>query len=158
MKLRLLVLIAVATPGLAAAQGDPMQMARLMNANQLGLTEYCQTNGWADQAAVEAQKSVGSSLPAAAGTDGLADAEATGKQGNFLNNGTPMPLASMASKSNTTEQALCGKFVESAKMAEAQRRSMPTMPAMPAMPGGMAMPTMPNGMKMPAMPGIPTPQ
>ena len=151
MKLRLLALIAAAMPGLAVAQSDPMQMARMMNANQLGLMEYCQTKGWADQAAVEAQKSAGSSLPAAAGTSGLADAEATGKQGSLLNNGSPMPLASMAGQSNTTEQALCSKFVESAKMVEAQRRSMPTMPAMP---GGMVMPAMPNGT---TMPGMPTP-
>jgi hypothetical protein len=155
MKLHMLALISVFTPGLAAAQGDPMQMAHLMNANQLGLLEYCQTKGWADEAAVEAQKSAGSSLPAAAGTSGLADAEATGRKGNLLNNGNSVPLASMAAQSNTTEQALCAKFVDSAKMAEAQRRSMP---AMPTMPGGMAMPAMPNGMTMPGMPGMPKPQ
>ena len=152
MKLRLLALIAVATPGVAAAQGDPMQMARVMNANQLGLMEYCQAKGWADQTAVEAQRSAGSTLPAATDTSGLANAEATGKQGNLLNNGSSMPLAAMARQSNTTEQALCGKFMESAKMVEAQRSSMGTMPTMP---GGMAMPAMPNGMTMPVMPGMP---
>jgi hypothetical protein len=155
MKFRMIALIAVAIPGVAAAQGDPMQMVRRMNANQLGLMEYCQAKGWADQPAVEAQRSAGSSLTTAAGTSGLDDAEATGRTGSLLNNGTPMPLASMAHQSNTTEQALCGKFAESAKMAEAQRHSMP---AMPTMPGGMAMPAMPNGMTMPPMPTMPKPQ
>ena len=147
MKFRLLLLTVVAAPVLAAPEGDPMEMARLSNANQLGLMEYCQANGWADQAAVESQRSAGSSLPAAANTSGLADAEAAGKKGDLLNNGAPMPLASMARQSNTTEQALCGKFVDAAKTVETQRRSMPAMPtgmAMPAMPNGTAMPTMPK--------------
>ena len=163
MKLRLLTFACVVSPGVALAQSDPMQMARLASANQVGIAEYCQGKGWADQAAVDAEKASAASLPPAADTSGAAAAEATGKSGSLLNNGAAMPLSSMARQANTSEQALCGKMAESAKMAAAQRRSMPSMSSMPAMgnggpvmPGGM--PALPNGMTMPAMPGMPKTQ
>ena len=136
------------------AQSDPMQMARVAGANQVGVMEYCQSKGWADQSAVDAQKTALSDLPPTTNTSGSTAAEATGKAGSLLNNGTAMPLASMASQTNTSVQALCGKLADSAKMVAAQRSSMPQMPSgMPTMPGGM--PAMPKGMTMPAMPGMP---
>ena len=148
----------------AIAQTDPMQMAQIASANQIGVIEYCQGKGWADQAAVDAQRSSASGLPPATDTAAVSAAEATGKAGSLLNNGTAMPLASMAAQTHTTVQALCGKLGDSAKMVAAQRSSMPQMPAgMPQMPTGMpampsGMPALPNGMTMPAMPGMPKPQ
>ena len=149
-----LALASAALPCVALAQSDPMQMAQLASANQTGVMEYCQGRGWADQAAVDAQKASTSSLPPATDTTGISAAEATGKAGSLLNNGTAMPLASMAAQTHTTVEMLCGKLAESAKMAAAQRSSMPQMPVgMPGMPSGM--PALPNGMTMPTMPGMP---
>ncbi len=154
-----LTLACIALPSLAVAQTDVMQMARLAGANQIGIMEYCQSNGWADQAAVDAQKASLASLPPATGTNTTAAAEASGLAGNLLNNGTAMPLSSMASQTHTTVKSICGQLATSAKMALAQRNAMPQMPSgMPAMPNGMtmpAMPAMPNGMTMPAMPSMP---
>jgi hypothetical protein len=153
MKLQL-ALALLALPCAALAQSDPMQMARLASANQTGVMEYCQSKGWADQVAVDAQKVSASSLPAPADTTELTAAETTGKSGSLLNNGTAMSLSSMAAQTHTTGQALCGKMADSAKMVAAQRSSMPQMPAgMPAMPSGM--PALPNGMTVPTMPGMP---
>ncbi len=159
MRLCLLSLAAALLPGTAAwAQADPIQMAQIASANQVGVMEYCQGKGWADQAAVDAQKSAAASLPPATNVSAVTAAEATGKGGSLLNNGTAMPLSSMASQSGTTVQTLCGKLADSAKMVAAQRQSMP---AMPGMPGGMSMPAMPGmpaGMPMPAMSGMPKTQ
>ena len=156
MKSILTALAIVALPIAAFAQSDPVQMARLATANQLGIMEYCQGKGWADQASVDALKGSIATLPPTADPSGMASAEATGKNGTLLNNGTPMALSSMATQSNTTEQVICGKLADSAKMVAAQQKSMPSpgmaMPAMPAVPGGMSMPAMP------AMPAIPKAQ
>ncbi len=164
MMLRLLLLASVMLPGAAFGQTDPMGMARIAAANQVGVMEYCQGRGWADQAAVDAQRSSLSGLPPAADTSGMASAEATGKAGSLLNNGTAMPLSAMANQTQTTVAALCGKLSDSAKMVAEQRRSMPQMPpgmlqgmppGMPSLPNGMTMPAMPNGMTMPGMPKAP---
>ena len=154
---RSLVIVCAALPSVAFAQSDPMQMARVAIANQTGVMEYCQGQGWADQAAVDAQRASLSTLPPSADTAGVSTAEATGKNGSLLNNGTAMPLSAMAAQTHTTVQALCGKLADSAKMVAAQQSSMPQMPAgMPSMPSGMpAMPALPNGMTMPAIPGMP---
>jgi hypothetical protein len=147
MKSRLIALAIVAVPFAAFAQSDPMQMARLGSANEVGVMEYCQGKGWADQAAVDAVKTSFASLPPGGDASATASAEATGKSGSLLNNGTAMPLSSMATQSNSSEQALCGKMMNAVKMASAQQKAMPSaggaMPAMPAMPGGMSMPAMP---------------
>ncbi len=141
----------------AAAQNDPAQMAHMQASNELGVLEYCQSNGWTDQAAVDAQKKAISVLPASSNTSGLADAEATGKQGTFVMNGNQTTLAQMASTKNTSKQAICGQLGTSVKSAAASMSSMPN--GMPSMPGGMpampnGMPSMPNGMpSMPAAPG-----
>ena len=143
-------LLCTIVPFAALAQSDPMQMARLASANQTGVMEYCQGHGWADQAAVDAQKASASSLPPSANPNELATAEATGKSGSLLNNGTTTSLSSMADQTHTTVQALCGKLADSAKMVAAQRASMPQMPS--GMTGMPAMPTIPPGMTMPGMP------
>ncbi len=140
----------------AAAQSDPTQMAHMSASNELGVLEYCQSNGWTDQAAVDAQKKSIAALPASTNTSGLAGAEATGKQGTFDINGNQTTLAQMANTKNTSQKAICGQLGTSVKNAAASMSSMPNMPAMPggmpAMPNGM--PSMPNNMpSMPAAPG-----
>ncbi|MGI4793827.1 MAG: hypothetical protein ACRYG8_07030 [Janthinobacterium lividum] len=139
------------------AQTDPMHLAYVSTANQVGVMEYCMGKGWSDQAAVDAQKQAVASLPPAKDKTGLTEAEATGRRGELMNNGTTMSLASMAQQSKTSEQDLCTRMTSSAKMIATQRPSMPTMPsgtAMPSLPPGMTMPAIP-GMTMPGMPKAP---
>lgn len=137
------------------AQTDPMRLAHVSMANQVGVMEYCMSKGWADQVAVDAQKRSAASLPATTDQTGLVDAEATGRKGELMNNGTTLSMASMAQKGNTTEQDLCARMVSAAKTVATQRTSMPGFPAMP---GGAAMPALPPGMTMPAMPTMPKTQ
>ena len=139
-------------PGVA--QTDPMHLAYVSTANQMGVMQYCAGKGWADQAAVDAQKQAAASLPPATDKTGLTEAEATGRRGELMNNGTTTSLSSMAQQTKTTEQDLCTRMASSAKMVAAQRSSMP---AMPAMPGQGAMPSLPKGMTMPSVPGMPMP-
>ena len=131
---------------------DAMHLASVSTANQVGVMEYCMSKGWADQNAVDAQKKAAASLPPSTDRTGLTEAEATGRSGQLMNNGTTISLASMAQRGNTTEQDLCTKMVSAAKMVAAQRFSIP---ALPAMPNGGAMPSLPLGMAMPSMPGMP---
>lgn len=134
-----------------AAQTDAMHLAYVSTANQVGVMEYCMSKGWADEAAVDAQKKAVANLPPTTDRTSLTEAEATGRRGELTNNGTTISLASMAQRGNTTEQDLCTRMISAAKMLAAQRSSMP---AMPAMPGGGAMPSLPPGMTMPSTPGM----
>ncbi len=161
------ILIAAATLAAAAspalAQIDPMAMARTASANQLGVMEYCQSHGWTDQAAVEAQRKSSASLPpASTGTDALAAAEATGKQGFFLNNGTQMSLAQMSSGRGTNEQGLCTQLGEAIKSVAARLTATPGIPAagMPSAGNLTSIPGLPPGMtngtgNMTGVPGLP---
>ncbi len=137
------------------AQGDQMHLLHLAAANQLGVIEYCQNQGFVDSATVDAQKRIQTSLPPATDSTGLDDAENTGKQGTILANGNKMTLADAASSKGTTVQAICSQIGSTVKMAANNMQTMPTAPAgMPAMPSGA--PTMPSGMPtMPAAPGAP---
>ena len=136
------------------AQTDMASMARTSAANELGVLEYCQAHGHADDGALTAQKTVISRLPAGGGSTDTA--EALGKQGVLMGaGGSNVPLSEMASRGNTTEADLCTRMAGSLKQAATSNpaMSMPQMPGgMPAMPTGM--PTMPSGM--PAMPGDPS--
>lgn len=168
---RFAVTLLLCTPVLAQSnpvpQGDPMATSRAMSANQLGVLEYCQSKGYTDQAPIVAQKSLIARLPPSTGaaSPGVLStdaAEAMGRKGMMNNNGTGMPLSDMATRGNTTVDALCkqigGGVTQTAAMFQSSGMpSMPTMPnGMPAMPGGMpqmpsGMPTMPSAM--PTMPG-----
>ncbi len=136
------------------AQTDMTSMARNSAANELGVLEYCQAHGHADDGAVTAQKTAISRLPAGSGSTD--SAEALGKQGVLLGaGGSNVPMSEMASRGNTTEADLCTRMASSVKQVAASNpaMSMPQMPrGLPAMPSGM--PPMPSGM--PAMPGTPS--
>ena len=143
--------------GPAVAQGDPMAMARAASANQLGVLEYCRDQGHTDAAAVAAMRSTAARLPPAPSTAATDAAEATGRQGSIVANGTTTTLASFADTTHTTVPALCKQLADGAmRSATAQAGGM-GIGGMPAMPGGM--PTMPGGMPavpggMPAMPSL----
>ncbi len=129
----------------ANAQADAMAMGRQSAANQIGIMEYCQTNGFADADAVAAQRSAFARLPPApVGSPPTDSAETLGRTGTLSINGTKHTLASMAGNQNMTVSAVCGQMAANAKQVAASMASMPAMPSgMPSMPG------------MPAMPGAP---
>ena len=151
-----LVLGACIDGGQAVAQTDMVAMAHNMSANELGILEYCHTEGYIDGTGAAAQTEVMARMPAYAGS--TAAAEATGKSGMFTSPSGTVSLADIAAKGNSTQAALCQQMAENVKKVAASQQSsfgaggMPAvpggMPQMPAMPGGM--PQMPNGA--PAMP------
>ena len=107
------VLVAcVCLPGLALAQTDMMAMAHESAANQLGVLEYCQAQGYTDGSAVLAEQGVISRMPAYAGS--TAAAEATGKSGTIAANGQSISLSDMASRGHSTESAMCQQMAAAA--------------------------------------------
>lgn len=153
-KRRLLLFVASALAALiqarhGMAQMDPMRLAHVSMANQVGATEYCLDKGWGDQAAADAQKMVAASLPAIPDQIGLREAEAAGRKGELMNNGTTLTMSSMAQKGSTTEKDLCTRMASAAKTAAA-RQSSPS--AKPAVQGEAAMPTLTPSVTVPKMP------
>ena len=139
----------------AWAQTDAASMAHLAAANQLGVLEYCQSQGAIDGTPIASEKTIMTHLPAS--SVATTDAEATGKSGTLLApNGAQTSLSQLASTHSTTISALCkqmGSSVQQSAAAFSQNGGGMTMPTMPSMPGGMSqMPSMPN---MPQMPGMP---
>lgn len=143
----------------ALAQSDPMAAGRQAAANQLGVMEFCQAQGFADGDAVTAQRAAFGRLPPPpAGSPPTDAAEALGRQGTLSMNGTQTTLTDLASTHGTTVAAMCGQMASVAKQVAGQMQGMPSMPGgMPLMPSGMpSMPSMPGGMPaMPNMPGMP---
>ena len=144
----------------ALAQVDQMAAAHAAAANQLGVLEYCQSQGAVGADAVAAEQSSIGRLPASsANTDA---AEALGKQGTISVNGNSMTLAGIATNRNTTVAAICKQMGDAAIQTAAAfagggATGMPAMHSMPAASATMrGIPAMPFGMgTMPAMPGSP---
>ena len=153
-----LLVMGSATPGFA--QTDTAAMAHTASANQLGILEYCQSQGDVGPDAVSAEKNVISHLPASSAPTSAA--ESLGKQGTLAApNGTSMTLASMASAHNTTVSALCKQMGSSTTQAAAAYQQngaaaggMPSMPSMPSMSNMPKMPSYPGGM--PSMGSVPS--
>ena len=156
------VLLAAAAALPAFAQADPYAMAHLSAANQLGMLEYCQAQGFVGADAVGAEQGAMALLPASSVQ--TEDAEALGKQGMLAApNGAKMSVASMASAQHTTVAAVCQQMgsaiiqTEAALKQNGKAGMMPGgMPMMPGMPAGM-----PTGMPgfsagMPTLQGMPT--
>ncbi len=161
MNRTMLWMVAAALPmsHAALAQSDQMGMAQLAMANQAGVMQYCRGKGWVDQAAVDAQQKSAMAVPPG-DKSAAAAAEGSGKAGKIYGPSGYTPMSEMATKSNTTEQALCAQMGDSAKQVAAMSSSMPGMPTMPGgMPSMSGMPSMggmPSGMPtMPGMPGAP---
>ncbi len=156
-------LLAAAVASTALAQTDPYAMAHRSAANQLGMLEYCQAQGFVGADAIGAEHDAIALLPASPVR--TEDAEALGRQGSLAApNGTTMSIASMAGAQNTTVAAICRQMGSATVQMAAALKQGGTAGAMPGMPPGMpAMPTgMPSGMPagmpsgMPAgMPGFP---
>jgi hypothetical protein len=136
----------------ALAQTDMNMMARNAAANELGVLEFCHSNGSIDDSAIAAQKQVVARMPAGGPTDA---AEEAGKNGDLLSpNGTKTSISEMADKGSTTVAAMCIQMATNVRAAVANNPAMSMTPGqMPAMPGGM--PTLPPGTTMPTMPGAP---
>ena len=132
--------------GPAVAQGDPAAMGRVAAANQLGVLEYCRDQGHADAAAVAAMRSTAARLPPAPSTAVTDAAEAAGRQGSIVANGTTTTLASFADTAHTTVPALCKQLADSAVRSAAAQAggigtgAMPAMPSLGGMPGRPATP------------------
>ena len=134
----------------ARAQTDGASTAHLAAANQLGVLEYCQSQGFIDGAPISSERDIIARLPASSVATG--DAEATGKSGVLSSpNGQQFPLLQLASSHNTTVAALCKQMGSSASQSSSVLSQGGT--------NGMTMPTVPGGMpqmpSMPAMPGTP---
>jgi hypothetical protein len=120
----------------ALARGDPMAAARAASSNQLGVLEYCRSQGDVGSDAITAQLRVIAQLP---GADADQAAEALGTTGTISANGTNLTLASLASRHNTTIAAPCKQMASTVTQAaqsmpagaiSTMRSGMPTMPAM----------------------------
>jgi hypothetical protein len=163
MKYRLIAIAALTTPlcSFAAwAQNDPVTMAHVSSANQLGVLEYCQNQGDTDASAVTAEKAIIARLPAApaSSTSAIDAAEALGKTGTISMNGSSTSLSSMASTHNSSVSAMCQQMASTVKQTSAafqQNGGMVQMPAMPSGGGMPTMPSMPSGGSMPTMPSVP---
>jgi hypothetical protein len=115
----------------ALAQADQMHMLHLAVANQLGIVEFCQSHGWADDATIDAQKKIAATLPPSSDSSGLGDAENEGKQGMISANGNKISLADAASKKGTTVQAVCTQLSGTVKTAWNNLQNAPKAPGVP---------------------------
>jgi hypothetical protein len=118
----------------ALAQTDPMHSLHLAVANQLGIVEFCQSHGWVDDATIDAQKKIAATLPPDSNSNGLGDAENEGKQGTIVANGNKLSLADVATKKNTTTEAICTQLGTTVKAAWTHLQNMPKAPGVPATP------------------------
>jgi hypothetical protein len=114
-----------------APAADQMRMLHLAVANQLGIVEFCQSHGWADDAAIDAQKKIAATLPPSSDSSGLGDAENDGKQGMISANGNKVSLADAASKKGTTVQAICTQLSGTVKTAWNNLQNAPKAPGVP---------------------------
>ena len=158
----LAVVVSLGTSVSAWAQTDPMAMGRMAAANQLGVLQYCQSQGAVGPDAVSAEREVMARMPASnVSTD---SAEAQGKQGTLVGpSGQQITLASLASTHNTTISSLCQQMGSSTLQAASMYRQgsggMGAIPGMPSSPNGLTgVPGLPSmGAGMTGIPGLPAP-
>lgn len=101
-------------PG-GAMPPDMQAMMHQAAANQLGILEYCQANGFADAGAVALQRAQIAAMPPVRSpglSPGLAQAEAAGRRGVVQAGGQDMPLVQAAQANGTSVQALCRQIVQ----------------------------------------------
>ncbi|MFV0296674.1 MAG: pore-forming ESAT-6 family protein [Hyphomicrobiaceae bacterium] len=103
----------------AQAAPDP-DMAVSAARNQLGVLEYCQTEGHIDGAAVEIQGKMIGMLPAATDEDAAVAAYEKGKEGTVSAMGVEQSLADAATAQGVDEAALCGQLAQLVEQAGAQ--------------------------------------
>lgn len=101
------------TAGLANAQDTAAQdpdMAVSAARNQLGVLEYCQSEGHIDGAAVETQTELLAMMPAATDEDAAQAAYAKGQEGTVSAMGVEQSLADAAAQQGADEAALCDQL------------------------------------------------
>lgn len=136
-RLALLALLLGTAP--AAAQADPVAMARRFGANQLGLLEHCQSLGFAGEDTVAAQRDVISRLPASA--EPTAEPEALGKDGTVIVPiGQTTTLASMAAGNGSSVEALCKQMAATTLQSIAAAKTGASTPPSMQMNGLQTMP------------------
>lgn len=109
-----------ASPGAPTAAQDEQAMLRMMHRgarNQLGVLQYCQSNGSIGADVVVLQRQMLAMLPPIQ-VDGLDQAEAAGKRGVVQFGGQEMAIPDAAKARNTTPDALC-KQIGAALQAQA---------------------------------------
>lgn len=115
-----------AMPTMPGAGGTPnqdqmMEMMQRAAHNQLGVLEYCKSNGSIGQDVIDTQKRVMAMLPQSQAT-GLDEAEAVGKKGTVQFGGQQVAIADAAKARNTTPDAMCKQMGE---MIQAQAANLP---------------------------------
>ena len=112
------------TPATPAAPAADMQMdmavAYESARNQLGVLEYCQTEGHIDGKAVEIQAKMLEMVPAAQNQETVDAAYAKGKEGTVSAMGIEQTLADAATAQKTDVKALCGQLASLVEQAAAQ--------------------------------------
>lgn len=102
-------------------QAEMLRMMHLAGRNQLGVLQYCQSQGSVAADVVALQRRLLGMLPPAQ-VEGLDAAEATGKGGVVEVAGTRVSLADAAKAQNTTPDAMCKQM---ATMLQAQAAQLP---------------------------------
>ena len=107
--------------GAAVAQTAPSpDMAISAAKNQLGILEYCQTEGHIDGKAVEIQAKMLEMVPAAQNQETVDAAYAKGKEGTVSAMGVEQTLAEAATAQGVEEAALCAQLAQLVEQAGAQ--------------------------------------
>lgn len=88
--------------------------------NQLGILEYCQTEGHIEGTAVEIQTKMLEMVPAAQNQETVDAAYAKGKEGTVSAMGVEQTLADAATAQKTDVKALCGQLASLVEQAAAQ--------------------------------------
>lgn len=111
------------TPGgqTAAGQQEMMKTMHLAARNQLGIIEYCQSQGSVGADVVALQKRMLDMLPPAQ-VDGLDAAEAAGKKGTVQFAGNSVDINEAAKAQNTTADAMCKQI---GSMLQQQAANLP---------------------------------
>lgn len=107
--------------GAAVAQTAPSpDMAVAAAKNQLGVLEYCQTEGHIDGTAIETQTRIMAMFPAAQDEAAVDASYEKGKTGTVSAMGVEQSLADAAKAQGADEAALCKQIAQAVEQAAAQ--------------------------------------
>ncbi|WP_018001251.1 pore-forming ESAT-6 family protein [Paracoccus sp. N5] len=107
--------------GAAVAQTAPSpDMAVAAAKNQLGVLEYCQTEGHIDGTAIETQTKIMAMFPAAQDEAAVEASYEKGKTGTVSAMGVEQSLADAAKAQGADEAALCKQIAQAVEQAAAQ--------------------------------------
>ncbi|MDQ7777883.1 MAG: pore-forming ESAT-6 family protein [Paracoccus aminovorans] len=107
--------------GAAVAQTAPSpDMAVAAAKNQLGVLEYCQTEGHIDGTAIETQTRIMAMFPAAQDEAAVEASYEKGKAGTVSAMGVEQSLADAAKAQSADEAALCKQIAQAVEQAAAQ--------------------------------------